>query len=74
MRNTRWSGPQPSGDDEQIANARPGFVDLAQTSAAPAEQTEANWAALLPDQEVPLIWEDTRDAREEAGRERQGRC
>lgn len=74
-RRLRWSGPQPSGDCEQIANAREGLFAFAPVSEAPAEQTRSNWAATLPDSnDVPLIWEDTRHARSQEGRERQGRC
>lgn len=54
----RWRGrgePQ-----EQIANARDDFADLTPVSEAPAEQTRANWSAVLPNQDVPLIWEGSR--------------
>ena len=53
----RWSGPQSSGDCEQVANANDSFMDLTPASGAPAEQTRSNWSALLPDQDIPLIWE-----------------
>jgi hypothetical protein len=43
-----WSGPPASGDGEQVANAFEDFVDLTPASQAAAEQTRANWAALLP--------------------------
>jgi hypothetical protein len=43
-----WSGPGPSGDGEQIANAFEDFADLTPESQEPAETTRANWAALLP--------------------------
>ena len=69
----RWRGR--GCDQPQLANADEGFVDLTPASEAPATQTRSNWAATLPDSnDVPLIWEDIRYAREEAGRERQGRC
>lgn len=53
----RWTGPQPSADGEQVANARDDFVDLTPVSQARAEATSTNWSALLPGQEIPLIWE-----------------
>lgn len=43
-----WSGPKPSGDGEQIANAFEDFVDLTPVSQEPAEGTRANWDALHP--------------------------
>lgn len=55
----RWRGrgkPQ-----EQVANATDSFVDLTPAGQVSAERTRNNWAALLPGQEVPLIWEDCRD-------------
>jgi hypothetical protein len=61
----RWSGPQPTRGEERVANANPGFIDLAPVSEAPATQTRSNWSALLPDQTVPLIWEDRRYGRQE---------
>lgn len=55
----RWRGwVDPC--EEQIANAPDDLFDLSPVSEAPAEQTRSNWAALLPDQTVPLIWEDSR--------------
>lgn len=45
---TYWKGPKPSGDGEQIANAFEDFTDLTPVTQEPAEQTRANWAALLP--------------------------
>jgi len=66
----RWRGR--GCDQPQIGNANEGFVDLFPVSEARAEQTRANWSALLPDQDVPLIWEDMRYARTEGRSE--GRC
>jgi hypothetical protein len=45
----------------QLGNARRGFADLTPASDAAAENTRTNWSALLPGQDIPLIWEDTRD-------------
>lgn len=59
-RRLRWSGPQPSGDCEQIANAREGLFAFAPASEAPAEQTRSNWSAVLPGGDISLIWEDSR--------------
>ncbi len=53
----RWSGPQPTRGEEQVANANPDFIDLTPASQTPAEQTRSKWNALLPDKAVPLIWE-----------------
>ncbi|MDP9390185.1 MAG: hypothetical protein M3P89_02095 [Actinomycetota bacterium] len=53
----RWRGPQPTPGEEQVANAKPEFPNLAPVSEAPAEATRAKWDALLPDKAVPLIWE-----------------
>lgn len=50
-----WSNP----DEELIANAFDDAFDLSPVSQAPAIQTRANWAALLPGQEIPLIGEPT---------------
>lgn len=38
------------------------MVDLSPVSEAPAVATRAKWAALLPGQDVPLIWERVFDA------------
>ena len=43
--------------EEQVANAPDDFPNLSPVSAAPAAATAAKWAALLPNQIVPLIWE-----------------
>ena len=51
---SRWTR---AGCEEQIANAPDDLFDLAPVSDAPAVTTNANWAALLPNQTVPLIWE-----------------
>lgn len=61
-RRLKWSGPQPSEDCEQIANAHEGLFAFAPASEAPAELTRSNWAALLPD-DIPLIWEEARRGR-----------
>lgn len=45
---------------KQVGNARESFVDLTPVSELPAEQTRANWSAVLSDQDVPLIGEDGR--------------
>lgn len=52
--------PRKPDCPEQVFNAPDSFVDLTPVSEAPAEQTRANWSAFLPDQDVPLIWEDSR--------------
>lgn len=44
---------------EQVANACDSFVDLTPSSETPAADTAAAWTALLPGQEIPLIWERT---------------
>jgi hypothetical protein len=54
----RWRGRDTSRKPEQVANACEDFVDLTPVSDAPAEQTRANWSALLPGQTVPLIGEN----------------
>jgi hypothetical protein len=56
----RWTGPQPSRDEEQVANAYDSFVDLEPVSDARANATRDNWSAVLPGQDVPLIWEGSR--------------
>lgn len=43
--------------EEQIANAPDDLFPLAPASEAPAAATLANWSALLPGQDVPLIHE-----------------
>lgn len=53
----RWRGRDPYCPPDQVANAKDSTVDLTPASQAPAEATRANWNALLPGQEVPLIWE-----------------
>lgn len=52
----RWRGRWVT-DEEQVANARDDFPNLAPVSEAPAVQTRANWSAVLSGQEVPLIGE-----------------
>jgi hypothetical protein len=47
--------------EPQIANAHQDFAPLAPVSDTPAETTRNNWSALLPGQDVPLIWERNRD-------------
>lgn len=42
---------------EQVANARRPTANLTPLSQVPAETVRAGWAALLPNQTVPLIWE-----------------
>lgn len=46
---------------EQVANACDSFVDLTPASQVPAAAVTAAWAALLPGQDIPLIWERTTD-------------
>lgn len=57
MMRVRWRGPKPAKCEEQIANAPDDFAALTPVSEAPAEQTRQNWAATVPDQDAPLIWE-----------------
>ena len=67
-RRFHWSGPQPGSECEQVANANDTFVDLNPVSEAPAELTRSNWSALLPGQDILLIWERDygwRDEQEE---------
>jgi hypothetical protein len=54
----RWRG-RDGLYHEQVANACDSFVDLAPASEAPAALVRSRWAALLPGQDVPLIWERT---------------
>lgn len=56
----RWSGPQPTPGEEQVANAHPDFVDLTPVSDAAAVATRSKWDALLPGGTVPLITERDR--------------
>ncbi len=55
----RWRG-RDLKPKERVANARDDFVNLTPVSEIPALTTRANWAATLPGQTVPLIWEDSR--------------
>lgn len=52
----RWRG-RPLEPREQVANARDSFVDLTPASTVPSDTTKTGWAALLPGQDIPLIWE-----------------
>lgn len=54
-RTNRW---HRSGVEEQVANANDSFVDLTPVSDLPALQVNADWAAVLPGQTIPLIGED----------------
>jgi hypothetical protein len=54
----RWRG-RDGKYHEQVANACDDFADLTPASQAPAETVLGNWSALLPGQDVPLIWERT---------------
>lgn len=54
----RWRG-RSAKKPCNVANACQDFVDLTPASEIPAQQTKQNWSALLPGQEVPLIWEAT---------------
>lgn len=54
----RWRG-RDGKYYEQVANACDSFVDLTPVSEAPAAAVKAAWAALLPGQVIPLIWERT---------------
>jgi hypothetical protein len=56
-----WTRSRARSRQPQLGNARRGFVDLTPASDAAAENTRTNWSALLPGQDIPLIWEDTRD-------------
>jgi hypothetical protein len=56
----RWRG-RSTEYREQVANACDSFVDLTPASEAPAVAVAAAWAALLPGQDVPLIYERTTD-------------
>jgi hypothetical protein len=60
----RWRGRDYSRR-EQIANACDSFTPLAPVSEIPAAQTRANWDALRPGQEIPLIGERRYGDREE---------
>jgi hypothetical protein len=60
----RWQG-RGARKPCQVANAREDFVDLAPASEIPAAQVHEAWSALLPGQEVPLIWEAGYGDREE---------
>ena len=42
---------------EQRGNANETFGNLTPPSQAPAESVRANWAAVIPNTTVPLIWE-----------------
>jgi len=54
----RWRG-RALTSEEQVANACDSFVDLTPVSEVPAAEVRSAWSALLPGQEVPLIWERT---------------
>lgn len=49
----------------QVANAKPGLFPLVPVSELPAEQVRANFDALLPGKDIPLIWERTYSDGEE---------
>lgn len=51
-------------NEEQVANAKDSFVNLAPVSQTPAETVRVAWGALLPGQLIPLIGE-RRYGREE---------
>lgn len=59
-----WRGRKLT-TEEQVANACDSFVDLTPADDGPAAATEAGWAAWLPGQEVPLIWEVRHGGRQE---------
>jgi len=59
----RWRGRGLCPPD-QVANAKDSTVDLTPASEAPAEQTRANWDAVLPGKPIPLIWERVYDDAE----------
>lgn len=63
----RWRGRDLNCPPDQVANAKDSTVDLTPVSEAPAVQTRANWDALLPGKEVPLIWERVYDDAEPCG-------
>ena len=52
----RWRG-RDGRYREQVANACDDSVDLTPASESPAVATTANWSALLPGQDIPLIGE-----------------
>lgn len=54
----RWRGRDLTYK-EQVANACDSFVNLDPVSEAPAVLVRSNWSALLPGQDIPLIWERT---------------
>lgn len=58
----RWRGRDTTCPPDQVANGKDSLVDLTPASQAPAAATRANWAALLPGQDIPLIWERYDDA------------
>lgn len=63
----RWRG-RDTAYKEQVANACDDYVDLTPASQAPAAEVQDAWSALLPGQEVPLIWERTDgDCQEDDG-------
>jgi hypothetical protein len=45
----------------QVANGRPSDTLAAPASDTPAQAVRASWAAWLPGQDVPLIWEQVTD-------------
>ena len=59
----RWRGRVR--DEEQVANANDSFVDLVPASETPAAVVRSAWSALLPGQDVPLIWEARHGYEEE---------
>lgn len=42
---------------DQVINAKDALHPFPAASEAPAQATRAKWAALLPGQAIPLIWE-----------------
>lgn len=60
-----WRGRRWDSDEEQVANAHDDFLDLTPATQAPAAATQAAWAAVLPGQETPLIWEERHGDAEE---------
>lgn len=59
----RWREPDRLCLD-QVANAIDAKVDLTPVSDAPAQAVRDAWAALLPGQPVPLLWERRYDDAE----------
>jgi len=63
----RWRG-RPLGRREQVVNACDDFPNLDPVSVIPALSVRSDWAATLPGQEIPLIWEVRHGDREEDDR------